>query len=270
MRHKAGQLDSLKNLNIHELENKRLETQRQIDELTEIYLQQKEGEQGPGVAKMMRRKMGYNQPREIQRVKSRGSRDQDEHRYGSDDGEFSDELYEAVPVKNGKRSRSIKQKELRFGEDDHEDLDFERDEKDTPPTRSRSRKNRSRKNKSRVDFDEPRVAFGEPKVAFGEPKVAFGDDKPLKSGFKNAVSASTPALNIGNIPKSRGSRDGPKSRGSSKSRSVGYNKSMGRSSGGGREFSEPKYGIGGQGTSGRREAFEAKFDKYRVNRRTKD
>lgn len=219
---------------------------------------------------MMRRKMGYNQPREIQRVKSRDSRDQDDYRKGnrdreyddyrngSDDDEFSDELYEAVPVKSGKRSRSIKQKELRFGEDDHEDLDFERDEKDTPPTRSRSRKNRSR------------VAFNEPRVAFGEPKVAFGEDKPLKSGLKNAISASTPALNIGNVPKSRGSRDGPKSRGSSKSRSVGYNKSMGRSSGGGREFSEPKYGIGGQGTSGRREAFEAKFDKYRVNRKTKD
>lgn len=42
MRHKAGQLDSLKNLDINELEEQRLTTQRKIDELTEVYLQQKE------------------------------------------------------------------------------------------------------------------------------------------------------------------------------------------------------------------------------------
>ena len=42
MRHKAGQLDSLKNLNINELEAERLATKRKIDDLTEIYLQQKE------------------------------------------------------------------------------------------------------------------------------------------------------------------------------------------------------------------------------------
>ena len=38
-------------------------------------------------------------------------------------------------------------------------------------------------------------------------------------------------------------------------------------SSGGLNFSEPKYGIGGQGTNSRREAFEAKFDKYRANRK---
>jgi len=54
MRHKAGQLDSLKNLDIHELEAQRLATQRQIDELTEVYLQQKEAKD-PGMGKMMRR-----------------------------------------------------------------------------------------------------------------------------------------------------------------------------------------------------------------------
>ena len=42
MRHKAGQLDSLKNLDIRQLEEQRKATQRQIDELTEVYLQQKE------------------------------------------------------------------------------------------------------------------------------------------------------------------------------------------------------------------------------------
>ena len=54
MRHKAGQLDSLKDLDIHELEAQRLATQRQIDELTEVYLQQKEAA-NPGHGKMMRR-----------------------------------------------------------------------------------------------------------------------------------------------------------------------------------------------------------------------
>lgn len=44
---------------------------------------------------------------------------------------------------------------------------------------------------------------------------------------------------------------------------------MSRSSGG-RNFSEPKHGIGGQGTDSRREAFEAKFEKYRSNKRTKE
>ena len=33
---------------------------------------------------------------------------------------------------------------------------------------------------------------------------------------------------------------------------------------------EPKFGIGGQGTDSRRQAFEAKFDKYRANKRTKE
>ena len=42
MRHKAGQLDSLKNLDIRQLEEQRIATQKQIDELTEIFLQQKE------------------------------------------------------------------------------------------------------------------------------------------------------------------------------------------------------------------------------------
>ena len=41
-------------------------------------------------------------------------------------------------------------------------------------------------------------------------------------------------------------------------------------SSGGLNFSEPKYGIGGQGTNSRREAFEAKFDKYRANRKQKE
>ena len=42
MRHKAGQLDSLKNLDLNELEEQRLATKRKINELTDIYLQQKE------------------------------------------------------------------------------------------------------------------------------------------------------------------------------------------------------------------------------------
>ena len=60
MRHKAGQLDSLKNLDINLLEEQRMATQKQIDELTEIFLKNKEAESGPGVAKAMRRRMGYS------------------------------------------------------------------------------------------------------------------------------------------------------------------------------------------------------------------
>ena len=62
MRHKAGQLDSLKNLDINQLEEERIATQKKIDELTEIYLQQKEM-QSAGTAQMMRRKMGYDKRR---------------------------------------------------------------------------------------------------------------------------------------------------------------------------------------------------------------
>lgn len=59
MRHQAGQLQSLKNLDLQALEEERLATKRKIDELTEIYIQQKEAAEGPGVAQAMRRKMGY-------------------------------------------------------------------------------------------------------------------------------------------------------------------------------------------------------------------
>ncbi len=42
MRHKAGQLDSLKDLDIYELEAERLATKQKIKDLTEQYLAQKE------------------------------------------------------------------------------------------------------------------------------------------------------------------------------------------------------------------------------------
>ena len=123
-----------------------------------------------------------------------------------------------------------KGKSIRFGAGDG---DFEREEKDTPPTRSRSRKAR------------PRVAFDEPKSASAAP--------PLKSAL--AGSKSTPAIKFG------GRSEGSRSRG----RSAGARSG----SSGARHFPEPKFGIGGQGTDSRREAFEAKFDKYRANRRAK-
>ena len=205
--------------------------------------------------------MGYDKPREYQKLK--GHRDDrqidEEENSGAESDErdlrdlesLSDESDEARPVsgkrrsrkdkarsKSNKRSKSIKTKEIRFGEDD---LDFDRDEKDTPPTRSRSRKGRSR-------------------VAFNEPTSKSLAAKPLKSALANAdQAASTPAFKFNKIPKSRGS---------SKSKSVGF-RSAGRSSGE-RNFSEPKYGIGGQGTNPRRDAYEAKFDKYRANRKTKE
>ena len=59
MRHQAGQLESLKNLDLAALEEERLATKRKIDELSEVYIQQKEAVGGPGLGQMLRRKMGY-------------------------------------------------------------------------------------------------------------------------------------------------------------------------------------------------------------------
>ena len=113
---------------------------------------------------------------------------------------------EARPIRSQSKKRG--KKSIKFGGGDEED--FERDEKDTPPTRSRSRPGKSR-------------------VAFNEPKVSFG--QPLKSALAGGANKSTPALKIHKTEKSRGS---------SRSRSMGVGlRSEGgrsRSSGGGREF----------------------------------
>ena len=136
-----------------------------------------------------------------------------------------------------KEARSVKQrrsKSIRFDDGD----EFEAEDKDTPPTRSRSRKARSR-----VAFDEP-----------GQ-KSLFGAGA---AGLK-----STPALNL---------KKSDRSRGSSKSRSVPALRSVGgrSSSSNNRVFRDPSSGVGGQGTNARRDAFEAKFDKYRANKRQKE
>ena len=174
MRHKSGQLDSLKNLDIHELEAERLATQKKIEELTEMYLEQKAA-QSEGKAKMLRRKLGFDKPRGERGLGSFNGIGLDLGGAGAsaaDGGDgrrdrFSGRGYEddeAEPIEKrtgGKRSRSI-----RF--QDEEDGDFDREDKDTPPTRSRSRKARSR--------------------------VAFGDDKPapaLKSALNNAAGSDS-------------------------------------------------------------------------------
>lgn len=71
---------------------------------------------------------------------------------GAEEGsDYSDmpEDNEARPIRSRSRKGGKKSKSIRFGEDDG---DFERDEKDTPPTRSGSRPG-----KSRVAFNEPKV-----------------------------------------------------------------------------------------------------------------
>ena len=113
---------------------------------------------------------------------------------------------ESKPIKSKKKS-------IRFGNND--EVDFDRDVRDTPPTRSRSRK-------GRVAFDEP---------------------IPTKSALKNANTGSK----------------------SDKSRSR--SKSAGRSTSAVRRqpmFEPPKFGSSG---NTRLDAFEAKFDKYRANKR---
>ena len=149
------------------------------------------------------------------------------------DVEHSDqsEDEEARPI------RARKSKSIRFNDEDENDVE----DKDTPPTRSRSRKQRSR-----VAFDEPSAK-------------GIGSGANLKSALRDADSKSVPAFKINMSEKSRGS---------SKSRSKG--RSLGRSaSSGNRVFRDPGPGEGGQGTSVRMQAFEAKFDKYRANKHTK-
>ena len=116
---------------------------------------------------------------------------------------------EARPIRSRSRKAGKKSKSIRFGDDDG---DFDREDKDTPPTRSRSR--------------------GRSKVAFDEPKVSFG--QPLKSALGGANKSSTPALKIHQTEKSRGSSR-------SRSKGAGTRRPMG----GSRDFSEPKFGIGG-------------------------
>ena len=193
----------------------------------------------------MRRKMGYNKrsPRSQAIVGGKERADQM--------SDYSDlpEDDEARPIRSRssrKRNSKSKSKSIRFGGE--VDADFEREEKDTPPTRSGSRPH-----KSRVAFND------EPKISFGQP--------PIKSALAGGADhKSTPALKLHQTDKARG----PASR--SRSRSIGTGLrsagARGHSGSGARNFPEPKYGIGGQGTDSRREAFEAKFDKYRSNKHT--
>lgn len=115
-------------------------------------------------------------------------------------------------IMNKGRSKSI-----RFNdENDDDDAD-----EDTPPTRSRSRKARSR-------------------VAFNEPSKSMGAPTNLKSALKDAGDGakSTPGLQLGRIDRSRGS---------SKSRSQGWQRSAGARSvsSNNRVFKDPGPGIGG-------------------------
>ena len=91
-----------------------------------------------------------------------------------------------------------------------------------------------------------------------EPK-GFGLGGNLKSALKDNDAKSTPAMKLNLTEKSRGSSKG-RSKGRSLERSASANN---------RNFRDPSPGIGGQGTNTRREAFEAKFDKYRANKHTK-
>lgn len=182
MRHKAGQLDSLKNLDIHELEAERLETKRKIAHLTEQYLQEKEM-QSAGTAKMLRRKLQHSQ---IVEEKSAFSAIDGGRERGDVEHSDQSEDEEARPI------RARKSKSIRFDDEDENDVE----DKDTPPTRSRSRKTRAR-----VAFDEPSAK-------------GIGSGANLKSALRDRDdnSKSVPAFKINMSEKSRGSS---KSRGRS-------------------------------------------------------
>ena len=208
MRHQAGQLDSVKNLDLNALEDERKATQRKIAELTEVYLQQKE-QTSAGAAQMMRRKMGMARGGLPDQLVDNLEREQPDS--ARDDLEDD----EARPA-NRKKS-------IRFGTNEKHSFDAERD---TPPTRSRSRKG-GRSGGSSAGFD----------------------DGNLKSALANKGA------------KDRGSR----------SRSTGAGLSLRPKSAGPRHratFDPPKFAAS-SGDS-RLDAFEAKFEKYRTNKRTKE
>ena len=170
----------------------------------------------------MRRKMGY----------SKGARGATSASLGPEGALASDRISEdneALPVKSGKKS-------IRFGA--NQEFDFDRDEKDTPPTRSRSRKGRG--------------------VSFNEANSKSVGSLPLKSALANGNQGS------------RSTSAAPRNR-SEKSRSVGRSQSGMRSGSGVRRqqalFDPPKFASSGDT---RLDAFEAKFEKYRSNKRAKD
>ena len=106
MRHMAGQLNSIKDLDLQALEEERMETQRKIAELTEIYLGEKE-KSSKGVAQMMRRKMGYAEVTLPSKSDGRHDRDRGDH--------SEDEEATYVRGRSGKRSSR------------RDDADFDRD-----------------------------------------------------------------------------------------------------------------------------------------------
>jgi len=171
---------------------------------------------------MLRRKLGVDQRKALGLALTSGP---DLARAPSAES-LSDEEAKLVG-KSGARSNRI-------------DDDFEREEKDTPPTRSRSRKARSR-----VAFDDDGVS-------------GLKLEKNLKT---RDGSKSTSALKM---PANRNEV----SRGSSKSRPVsGVRRTPSANN---RVFRDPGGGVGGQGTDSRLEAFEAKFDKYRANKKQRE
>ena len=104
LRHKAGQLDSLKDLDINELERRRLELAEKSRDLNEAYLSRKENSLA---GKLMRRKMGMTEPKSAKEEESSDERELDDQMPKEDD--------EAVPIKSGKSSGKhvrISEKEL--------------------------------------------------------------------------------------------------------------------------------------------------------------
>ena len=93
LRHKAGQLDSLKDLDINELERRRLELAEKSRDLNEAYLSRKENSLA---GKLMRRKMGMTEPKSAKEEESSDERELDDQMPKEDD--------EAVPIKSGKSS----------------------------------------------------------------------------------------------------------------------------------------------------------------------
>lgn len=124
MRHQAGQLESLKNLDLDALEEQRLANKRKIDELTEVYLRKIENK---AAGKMIRRKLGFNK-RSLSRTPEKDERSEGSalgslrkrSRPGDEEFERGTNLSEddeAVPLGS---ARGRRKKSIRFNDDPEE------------------------------------------------------------------------------------------------------------------------------------------------------
>ena len=105
LRHKAGQLDSLKDLSLQELEGQRVALAQRAEELSDAYFSKKEN----GMAgKLIRQKMGYADS-------AKSDRDEQTAHFGDDRMAEDDE---AVPVVGSGKSNNRKNKSVRIADEE--------------------------------------------------------------------------------------------------------------------------------------------------------